>query len=59
MGFVLKLKERIDAGEMVALLGDRVGLGERVVEVDLFGAPRVCCRPGPTGSRRRCVARFI
>ena len=39
MGFVLTLKERIDAGEMVAVLGDRVGLGERVVEVDLFGAP--------------------
>ena len=37
--FVLELKERIDAGEMVALLGDRVGLGDRVVEVDLFGAP--------------------
>jgi predicted LPLAT superfamily acyltransferase len=39
MTFVLTLKERIDAGEMVALLGDRVGLGDRVVEVDLFGAP--------------------
>jgi predicted LPLAT superfamily acyltransferase len=39
MSFVLTLKERIDAGEMVALLGDRVGLGDRVVEVDLFGAP--------------------
>jgi predicted LPLAT superfamily acyltransferase len=39
MNFVLTLKERIDAGEMVAVLGDRVGLGDRVVEVDLFGAP--------------------
>jgi predicted LPLAT superfamily acyltransferase len=39
MTFMLTLKERIDAGEMVALLGDRVGLGDRVVEVDLFGAP--------------------
>ena len=36
---MLTLKERIDAGEMVALLADRVGLGDRVVEVDLFGAP--------------------
>ena len=39
MAFMLALKERIDAGEMVALLADRVGLGDRVVEVDLFGAP--------------------
>jgi predicted LPLAT superfamily acyltransferase len=39
MSFVLAVKERIDAGEMVALLGDRVGIGDRVVEVDLFGAP--------------------
>jgi predicted LPLAT superfamily acyltransferase len=46
MGFVLKLKERIDAGEMVALLGDRIGLGDRVVEVDLFGA-RALLPAGP------------
>jgi len=39
ISFLLAVKERIDAGEMVALLGDRVGLGDRVVEVDLFGAP--------------------
>jgi predicted LPLAT superfamily acyltransferase len=39
MSFMLTVKERIDAGEMVALLGDRVGLGDRVVEVELFGAP--------------------
>ena len=39
MTFVLTLKERIDAGEIVALLGDRIGLGDRVVEVDLLGAP--------------------
>jgi predicted LPLAT superfamily acyltransferase len=37
--FVLKVKERIEAGELVALLADRVGLGERVVEAELFGAP--------------------
>jgi len=41
MNFILTLKERIDAGEMVALLGDRVGLGDRVVEVDLFGGRAV------------------
>jgi len=39
MTFMLTLKERIDAGEIVALLADRVGLGDRVVEVELFGAP--------------------
>lgn len=37
--FVLKLKERVEAGELVALLADRVGLGDRVVEAQLLGAP--------------------
>ena len=46
MSFVLTLKERIDAGEMVAVLGDRVGLGDRVVEVDFFGA-RALMPAGP------------
>lgn len=36
--FVLKLKERIEAGELVALLADRVGLGDRVVQATFFGA---------------------
>lgn len=44
--FVLRLKERIDAGELVALLADRVGLGERAVEVDLLGG-RVSLPVGP------------
>ncbi len=35
--FVLRLKERIEAGELVALLGDRVGLTDRAVEVDFLG----------------------
>jgi predicted LPLAT superfamily acyltransferase len=35
--FVLRLKERIDEGEVVALLGDRTGLGDRTVEVDFLG----------------------
>ena len=43
--FVLKLRERIEAGELVALLGDRVGLGERVVETSFLGAPALL----PTG----------
>jgi predicted LPLAT superfamily acyltransferase len=44
--FVLRLKERIDAGEVVALLGDRVGLGDRTVEVDLLGG-RALLPAGP------------
>ena len=44
--FMLKLKERVDAGELVALLGDRVGLGDRVVDVDFFGG-RVSLPTGP------------
>jgi len=44
--FVLKLKERVDAGELVALLADRVGLGERAAEVDLLGG-RVSLPVGP------------
>ena len=35
--FVLTLKERVEAGELVAILADRVGLGERAVEVDFLG----------------------
>ncbi|HXI60858.1 MAG TPA: hypothetical protein VNO55_32585 [Polyangia bacterium] len=35
--FVLRLKERIEAGELVALLADRVGLTDRTVEVDFLG----------------------
>lgn len=46
MDFVLRLKERIDAGEVVALLGDRVGLGDRTVEVDFLGG-RALLPAGP------------
>jgi predicted LPLAT superfamily acyltransferase len=44
--FVLKLKERIEAGELVALLADRVGVGDRVVESTFLGA-RVSFPAGP------------
>jgi predicted LPLAT superfamily acyltransferase len=44
--FVLKLKERIDAGELVALLADRVGLGDRVVESTFLGG-RASLPAGP------------
>jgi predicted LPLAT superfamily acyltransferase len=35
--FVFAVQERIEAGELVAILGDRVGLGERSVEVPFMG----------------------
>jgi predicted LPLAT superfamily acyltransferase len=44
--FVLRLKERIEAGEMVALMADRVGLGDRTVEVDFLGG-RMLLPAGP------------
>jgi predicted LPLAT superfamily acyltransferase len=37
--FVLRVQERIEAGSLVAVLGDRVGLGERSVIVDFLGGP--------------------
>lgn len=37
--FVLEVRERLEAGELVAILGDRVGLGERSVTVPFLGRP--------------------
>lgn len=37
--FIFKLKKCIERGELVAILGDRVGLGGPTVEVDFLGAP--------------------
>lgn len=37
--FVLEVKERIDAGELVAVLGDRTGLGGEETTVEFFGEP--------------------
>ena len=34
---VLEIRERVEAGEMVAIAGDRVGLNGRTVEVPFFG----------------------
>lgn len=39
IGFVFTIKERIEAGEMVAILGDRVAEGQASVTVDFFGRP--------------------
>ena len=36
---LLKVKELIDAGQLVALLGDRVGLNEKTATVDFLGQP--------------------
>ena len=36
---VLEIKSRIERGEHVAILGDRIGLGGNSVEVDFMGAP--------------------
>lgn len=37
--YILTVKERVDAGELIAVLGDRLGLNDRHVTVDFFGAP--------------------
>jgi len=35
---VLRIKEKVDAGELIALAGDRLGLNDRAVEVEFLGA---------------------
>ena len=37
--YILEVKQRIDEGELVAVLGDRLGLNDRSTIVDFFGAP--------------------
>jgi predicted LPLAT superfamily acyltransferase len=37
--FIFEVQQRVEAGEMVAILGDRVGLGEKSVEVEFLGQP--------------------
>ncbi len=37
--YILEVKARIDAGELVAVLGDRLGLNDRSATVEFFGAP--------------------
>ena len=39
VGVMARVKDRMDEGEMVALMGDRVGLNDRIVEVDFMGQP--------------------
>lgn len=37
--FIFKVQQRIEAGEFVAILGDRTGLNEKTVAVEFFGRP--------------------
>jgi predicted LPLAT superfamily acyltransferase len=37
--FIFKVQQRVEAGEFVAVLGDRTGLNEKSMVVDFFGAP--------------------
>jgi predicted LPLAT superfamily acyltransferase len=37
IGFAMRVSERLERGEMVAILADRVGLNDKRVEVDFFG----------------------
>ena len=39
VSFVFAIQERIDAGELVAILGDRLGPNQPFVEVEFFGRP--------------------
>ncbi len=38
-GTMLHVKEAIEAGEMVGILGDRIARGDKVLDVDFFGRP--------------------
>jgi predicted LPLAT superfamily acyltransferase len=37
VGFAMSVRQHLADGEMVAILGDRVGLNDKLVEVDFFG----------------------
>lgn len=39
INLALTLRDRISAGELIALTADRVGINDKFVEVDFFGAP--------------------
>jgi predicted LPLAT superfamily acyltransferase len=39
IGFALTLRERIESGEMVAMMGDRIGLNDKTVVATFFGEP--------------------
>ncbi len=37
--FIFKVQQRVEAGEFVAILGDRTGLNEKTVTAEFFGRP--------------------
>ncbi|WP_181233719.1 LpxL/LpxP family acyltransferase [Enhygromyxa salina] len=53
--YILEVKQRIDEGELVAVLGDRLGLNDRSTIVEFFGAPaRLPSGPYIMASVLRC-----
>lgn len=57
--FILRIKDRLAAGELVAMLGDRVIPGDRAVEVDFLGGSiRVPSGPFVLASVLRCPVLF-
>ncbi|MEE9385374.1 MAG: hypothetical protein V3V08_18360 [Nannocystaceae bacterium] len=60
MSFMVRVRERIDAGELVAVLADRVGLGERSVPAKFFGREaRFAAGPFLIASILRCPVYLV
>jgi predicted LPLAT superfamily acyltransferase len=58
--WILEVKALIEAGALVALLADRVGLTDRAVEVSLLGAPyRLPVGPYKLAATLRCPIFFV
>lgn len=59
-GHLLRVRERIEAGEFVAILGDRVGLNERMARVDFLGeAADFPTGPWLIAALLRCPVLFV
>ena len=59
-GHVFQVKDLVESGRMVALLGDRVGLTERAVTVEFLGRPvRVPTGPYVLASVLRCPLAMV
>jgi predicted LPLAT superfamily acyltransferase len=58
--YILEVKQRIDEGELVAVLGDRLGLNDRFTTVEFFGAPaRFPSGPYVMASALRCPVLMV
>lgn len=58
--YILEVQARIDAGELVAILGDRLGLNDRSTTVEFFGAPaRLPSGPYIMASVLRCPVLMV